>query len=255
MSVDSIVLPANGGEVVDFEGPTIFPPPGWIDVLYIGIGGAIWQLSDGTGTHPSVVMPYSGSYMAEYTCWTGELEGTMILQTPALDFSATDHSYTFEFALYHDAENDYCDDRLPVWTSPDGGSWEYVGLVHRYDGSNGWKIHTFDLTHLAGEPVVYIGLVGYTELGNGLYVDDVTVTSEPSAVCGDADASGEVDIDDVVYLIAYIFSGGPAPEPLDSGDADCSGDVDIDDVVYLIAYIFSGGNAPCDTNGDEVPDC
>jgi hypothetical protein len=74
-------------------------------------------------------------------------------------------------------------------------------------------------------------------------------------VCGDADASGDPDIDDVVYLIAYIFSGGPAPVPYESGDANCAGGVDIDDVVYLIAYIFSGGPAPCDPDGDEVPDC
>ena len=65
-------------------------------------------------------------------------------------------------------------------------------------------------------------------------------------ICGDADASGDVDIDDAVYLIAYIFSGGPPPDPYESGDADLSGEVDIDDVVYLIAYIFSGGNDPCD---------
>ena len=49
--------------------------------------------------------------------------------------------------------------------------------------------------------------------------------------------------------------GGPEPVPHKSGDADCSGDVDIDDVVYLIAYIFSVGPAPCDPNGDGVPDC
>jgi hypothetical protein len=73
--------------------------------------------------------------------------------------------------------------------------------------------------------------------------------------CGDADGSGDVDIDDVVYLINYIFSGDPPPDPYESGDADCSGAVDIDDVVWLINYIFSGGNAPCDTDGDEVPDC
>jgi hypothetical protein len=64
-------------------------------------------------------------------------------------------------------------------------------------------------------------------------------------VPGDANGSGDIDIDDVVYLIAYIFSGGPPPDPLEAGDADCSGDIDIDDVVYLIAYIFSGGPAPC----------
>jgi hypothetical protein len=74
-------------------------------------------------------------------------------------------------------------------------------------------------------------------------------------ICGDADVSGDVDIDDAVYLINYIFSGGPQPVLYESGDTDCSDAVDIDDVVYLIGYIFSGGNAPCDTNGDEVPDC
>jgi hypothetical protein len=85
-----------------------------------------------------------------------------------------------------------------------------------------------------------------------MVVDDRPV---PPYVCGDADASGEVDIDDVVYLITYIFSGGPPPDPYESGDGDCSGDVDIDDVVWLINYIFAGGNAPCDTDGDEVLDC
>jgi len=64
-------------------------------------------------------------------------------------------------------------------------------------------------------------------------------------LCGDASGEGSIDIDDVVYLIAYIFSGGPAPEPIEAGDTDCSGGIDIDDVVYLIAYIFSGGPAPC----------
>lgn len=61
---------------------------------------------------------------------------------------------------------------------------------------------------------------------------------------GDCDNSGGIDIDDVVFLINYIFTGGPAPDPIDAGDADCSGEVDIDDAVYLIAYIFTGGPPP-----------
>jgi hypothetical protein len=77
----------------------------------------------------------------------------------------------------------------------------------------------------------------------------------PPYICGDADGSGGVDIDDAVHLISYIFAGGEPPDPLESGDADCSGDVDIDDVVYIITYIFGGGPEPCDTGGDGVPDC
>jgi len=64
---------------------------------------------------------------------------------------------------------------------------------------------------------------------------------------GDANGDNMFDISDVVYLIAYIFSGGSKPKPYDicSGDAnkDCS--TDISDAVYLIAYIFSGGTPPC----------
>lgn len=66
-------------------------------------------------------------------------------------------------------------------------------------------------------------------------------------LCGDCDMSGAVDIDDVVFLINFIFGGGPVPEPIESGDADCSENIDIDDVVYLITYIFGGGPEPCAT--------
>lgn len=72
---------------------------------------------------------------------------------------------------------------------------------------------------------------------------------------GDADGSGGVDIDDVVFLINFIFAGGEAPDPYEAGDADCTGAIDIDDVVYVIAYIFSGGPEPGDPNGDGTPDC
>ena len=72
---------------------------------------------------------------------------------------------------------------------------------------------------------------------------------------GDVNGSGEIDLDDVIYLIQYIFADGPPPVPIEIADVDCSGGADIDDVVYLIAFIFTGGNPPCDINGDGSPDC
>jgi hypothetical protein len=86
-------------------------------------------------------------------------------------------------------------------------------------------------------------------------VADTHYTSVTPFLCGDVNATGEIDIDDCVYLLGYIFSNGPAPMPVESGDADCSAAVDIDDVIYLINFIFVGGNAPCDPDGDAVPDC
>ncbi len=69
---------------------------------------------------------------------------------------------------------------------------------------------------------------------------------------GDANGDGSVNISDAVYLIAYIFAGGPAPDPLDAGDANCDATVNISDAVYLIAYIFAGGPAPCEGGLDKV---
>ncbi len=68
---------------------------------------------------------------------------------------------------------------------------------------------------------------------------------DPPYVCGDANGSSLVTISDAVYLINYIFSGGQAPDPLESGDANCSGGISISDAVYLINYIFAGGPVPC----------
>ncbi len=78
-----------------------------------------------------------------------------------------------------------------------------------------------------------------------LNLDSTFVTPELGPVPpGDADASTEVDIDDVVYLLNYIFAGGCSPWDQNSGDVDASCGIDIDDVVYLIEFIFGSGQAP-----------
>jgi len=74
-----------------------------------------------------------------------------------------------------------------------------------------------------------------------------TVTDgNPEYICGDPNDDEITDIDDVVYLIAYLFQGGPEPIPLESGDVNCEEGIDIDDVVYLIEYLFASGPEPCD---------
>jgi len=105
------------------------------------------------------------------------------------------------------------------------------------DGTYFWRVNHYDI---AGNESGYSGIATFILA---------------SYICGDADGSAAVDIDDVVYLINYIFAGAPPPDPLESGDANCSGEVDIDDVVFLINYIFASGYVPCDTDGNGESDC
>jgi parallel beta-helix repeat protein len=64
-------------------------------------------------------------------------------------------------------------------------------------------------------------------------------------VCGDANNDDIINVVDVVYLINYLFIGGPAPVPMKCvGDVNGDGIVNISDVVYLINYLFIHGPAP-----------
>jgi hypothetical protein len=93
---------------------------------------------------------------------------------------------------------------------------------------------TFDVTFIASD-----GTAADT-VDASLYVQEF--------VCGDVNASGAVDIDDVVFILQYMFLGGPAPQPLVSADVhryDCPNvTVDIDDVTHLIMWIFADGPPP-----------
>ena len=79
--------------------------------------------------------------------------------------------------------------------------------------------------------------------GIGTFYDYATIKYF-QALRGDANGNGAIDIADVVYLMNYLFTDGPAPDPLEAGDANCDGIVDIADVVYLINYLFIGGPPP-----------
>ena len=65
-----------------------------------------------------------------------------------------------------------------------------------------------------------------------------------TCMCGDADGNGIFTISDAVYLINFIFAGGPTPIPICHADADGNAIATTSDAVFLINYIFAGGPAP-----------
>ena len=60
----------------------------------------------------------------------------------------------------------------------------------------------------------------------------------------DYDALDNVNIQDVTYLVGYLFNQGAAPPCLPEADVNGDGVVNIQDVTYLVAYLFAGGPAP-----------
>ena len=63
--------------------------------------------------------------------------------------------------------------------------------------------------------------------------------------CGDASGDGRFNVGDIVFIINYVFKGGPPPDPLDAGDENCDGEVNVGDAVYLVNYIFRNWPGPC----------
>jgi hypothetical protein len=65
---------------------------------------------------------------------------------------------------------------------------------------------------------------------------------------GDVNGDGnDADISDLVYLVDFMFGGGPEPPCFE--EADVNGDTmgpDISDLVYLVDYMFGGGPPPLD---------
>ncbi|MEZ5357993.1 MAG: dockerin type I domain-containing protein [Candidatus Zixiibacteriota bacterium] len=69
----------------------------------------------------------------------------------------------------------------------------------------------------------------------------VNVTELPP---GDINGDGNANIGDAVYMVLYIFKGGPAPVHSKYADVNNDCTVNIADVVYIVNYIFRDGNPP-----------
>lgn len=82
-------------------------------------------------------------------------------------------------------------------------------------------------------------------LSNPLVRDSSSLILTVVAIRGDANNDGSITLADVVFLVAYLFKSGPAPQHYGTGDPNCDGLITIADVVYLVNYLFKSGPPPC----------
>jgi uncharacterized repeat protein (TIGR01451 family) len=112
------------------------------------------------------------------------------------------------------------------------------------------------LTDTTATSAVFHGELGHTYYFSCTAVDNVGYREERhptfdarttvrSFLRGDSNKDGKITVADIVYLINYLFKGGPTPVPIQSGDVNCDGKTTVSDVVYLINYLFKGGPPPC----------
>jgi hypothetical protein len=80
----------------------------------------------------------------------------------------------------------------------------------------------------------------------------------------DSNASGDLNITDGVFVLNYLFLGGPEPPCHDAADANDDNQLNITDGVFILNYLFLGGTTPpapgpdtCgpDPSADDLPAC
>ncbi len=163
-------------------------------------------------------------------------------------FDGTAHGNDVPVALALDSRNSaYVLGRTNSLSS----SADFVTIKYSDSGNQRW-IELFDRGFARADLPADIAVdgrgkvyaTGTSEQDNSLFTDFVTI-KYTQWLSGDADNSGIINVSDAVFLLNYIFHGGPTPAESYLGDTDCDGDIDLADVIALINYIFAGWYEPC----------
>ncbi len=123
-------------------------------------------------------------------------------------------------------------------------STDSIVIVPEYPGFNGEAVRFYFplaelLTPYEGlcDSTVYTYYIsgGFFDGEGFLFETRLTIHGHRS---GDLNLDGIVDISDLIYMVDYFFTGGPAPELLETADLDQNGTVDISDMLVLIEHMF-----------------
>ncbi|HBA73371.1 MAG: hypothetical protein A2X82_12110 [Geobacteraceae bacterium GWC2_55_20] len=241
---DRTFTTTTGNEIVLLNDS--FEQGGWLQAQVYGIYGA-WDFVS-TWIYPTTT-PHSGSLMAAFNSYFSLSNNlTRLYRSSAFQLSNFCVSASLSFWMYHDIY-DTADDRVQVQISTDGITWTDVGAaVSRYTGTTGWALASIDLTPYIGQGSLYLGLVGISERGSNIYLDDISISAQQIAlplsvtISGSGDGAVSVTTDPLDANLAFSCTTGTctstfplntsvflAPVPsatstFDSWPAPCSGD-------------------------------
>jgi hypothetical protein len=254
----------------------------WIEGIIVGKDTCAYVVGSTKSSNFPTVNPYQTDQYGDDAFVTKlSVDGSSLVYSTYLGGSGADYGYDITVDNQGQAavtgytasinfpevdslqENQATDDAFVTKFSVDGASL----VFSTYFGGNGVDHGESIVTDPTGSDIYVAGYTVSTDLptvnayqssfqgANDAFVVKIHSDVVPPYLTGDADGNDLINISDAVYLISYIFGGGPAPDTLAAGDANCDGIVNVSDAVYLIAYIFGGGPPPGDPDNDGTPDC
>jgi len=190
-------LSAQVTNTESFDGTT-FLPAGWS-----GIGTTNYWSRRTTGTNPTVT-PHSGAGLARYDSHVAVAGTAQTIVTPVIDYSNIGgNTATFSLWLYRDTAKAAIGDSLSIFVNTSAsltGATE-LGAIARSSAislpdtvaSIGWYQYTFNVPAGFNTNTNYILLTGTSQLGDNIFIDDVSWVSYP-ALCTGTPAAGTLAI-------------------------------------------------------------
>ncbi len=118
----------------------------------------------------------------------------------------------------------------------------------RYDNDNISQIYYIPDEELGTDTVYYWRVSYYDGVEwspfSRTYAVYVTGTDCCVGLRGDVTGDNLTLVNDLVFLVNYVFKSGSAPSCEKEGDANGDGNILVNDLVSLVNYIFKGGLAP-----------
>ena len=159
----------------------------------------------------------------------------------------SDYTVTWHIVIAHTPQN------WDLWYSTRGseGPWTPIQMDLPPGSGAVGSVHTYDWT-IPAEAVSDQVRVRVRMDNRGTDYEDISdedfTVVEPSLTSvfmrGNADGQGALNITDGIFILNFLFLGGPEPSCLDAADTDDNGSLNISDAVAVFNFLFLGGAEP-----------
>lgn len=151
-------------------------PDGWGQQFVAGYTG-LWYTRAGSHAPNGYAAPSAPNLLNFNSTDADADDSSRVLRFLPLDLTRY-RNLTLSFSMLHDSGESGANDRVQAQVSGDGGlTWENAGAaVSRYAVSTAWSSHTIDISAMDHGDNVCFALLGISDWGNDLNIDDLVIS-------------------------------------------------------------------------------